>query len=120
MKRRALLNAARSFQTNATPLAAQFQTVGLPADFLTTLGNHIADYETAFSAKGKGAGDMGSATGGLADNAHQAAIALHVLDTVVRNQYKNDAQKLAEWTIASHVEKHTPTPRAKPTAIPAK
>jgi hypothetical protein len=28
--------------------------------------------------------------------------------------------KLAEWATASHVEKHTPVPRAKPSATPAK
>jgi len=36
-----------------------------------------------------------------------------------RNTYKNNPMKLAEWTTASHVEKHTPVAWAK-TAIPAK
>jgi hypothetical protein len=30
---------------------------------------------------------------------------------IVPNTYANDPQKLAEWVIASHVEKHTPVPR---------
>jgi hypothetical protein len=33
---------------------------------------------------------------------------------------KNDPAKLAEWATASHVEKHTPTPRAKPATAPTK
>jgi hypothetical protein len=33
---------------------------------------------------------------------------------------ENNPAKLAEWATASHVEKHTPVPRAKPAAAPAK
>jgi hypothetical protein len=58
------------------------------------------------------------ATSGLEDTAHKAAVALHVLNTLVRNKYKNDPAKLAEWTTASHVEKHTPVPKAKPAPAP--
>jgi hypothetical protein len=42
------------------------------------------------------------------------------MNTVVKNTYKNNPAKLAEWATASHVEKHTPVPRAKPVATPAK
>lgn len=45
-------------------------------------------------------------------------MALHVLNTLVRNKYKNDPAKLAEWTTASRVEKHTPVPKAKPATTP--
>jgi hypothetical protein len=37
----------------------------------------------------------------------------------MHNACKNDPSKLAEWATASHVEKHTPVPRAKPAAAPA-
>jgi len=110
-----ILNAARAFKTDAAAFTAQFISVGLPADFLTTLDGHITDYENAISAKGAGTGQQAQATGGIEDTNHKAAIALHVLNTVVRNTFKNDAAKLAEWVVASHVEKHTPVPRAKPT-----
>ena len=53
------------------------------------------------------------------DTAQKAAVALHVLNTVVKNTCKNDPAKLAEWATASHVEKHTPVPRAKPAPAPA-
>jgi hypothetical protein len=117
-----LLNSARAFLADATPLKAQFLTVSLPAGFLDTLTADIGIYETALAAKGAGKGVRGGATGGIAEAAHNAAIALHVLDTVVKNTYQNDPQKLAEWVIASHVQKHTPVPQAKPApaATPAK
>jgi hypothetical protein len=52
----------------------------------------------------------------LEDSAHKAAVALHVLGTIVKNTCKNNPAKLAEWATASHVEKHPPVPRATPAA----
>ncbi|HTX22213.1 MAG TPA: hypothetical protein VMD27_10210 [Candidatus Aquilonibacter sp.] len=112
----ALLNAARAFQTDAPAFSAQFIGLGLDPNFITNLGTDITNFEAAISAKGAGTGAQAGATGGLEDAAHKAAIALHVLKTIVPNVYKNNPAKLAEWATASHVEKHTPTPRAKPAA----
>jgi hypothetical protein len=115
-----LLNSARAFATDAVAFQAQFVSLGLPATFLTQLGADITAFETAISAKGAALGAQAGATGGLEDTAHKAAVALHVLNTVVKNTYKNNPAKLAEGTTASHVEKHTPVPRAKPATTPAK
>ncbi len=117
----ALLNAARAFQTDAAAFSAQLINLGLPATFLTQLGTDITNFEASISAKGAGVGTQSGATGGLEDTAHQAAVALHVLNTIVKNAYKNNPERLAEWATASHVEKHTPVPRPpKPAAAPAK
>ena len=115
-----LLNSARAFQTDAAAFSAQLISLGLPATFLTQLGTDITAFEASITAKGAGVGAQAGATGGLENTAHQAAIALHVLKTIVPNIYKNNPAKLAEWATASHVEKHTPVPRAKPAAAPAK
>ena len=116
----ALLNSARAFQTDAAAFSAQLISLGLSATFLTQLGTDITAFEASITAKGAGVGAQAGATGGLEDTAHKAAIALHVLKTIVPNIYKNNPAKLAEWATASHVEKHTPVPRAKPAATPAK
>jgi hypothetical protein len=116
----ALLNSARAFQTDAAAFSAQFITLGLDPNFLTHLGTDITDFEAAITAKGAGVGAQAGATGGLEDAAHKAAVALHVLKTIVKNTYKNNPAKLAEWATASHVEKHTPVPRVKAAAAPAK
>ena len=115
----ALLNAARAFQTDAPACSAQLIGLGLDANFVANLGTDIANFETAITAKGAGTGAQAGATGGLEDTAHKAAIALHVLKTIVKNAYKNDPAKLAEWATASHVEKHTPVKRVKPAPAPA-
>jgi hypothetical protein len=116
----ALLNSARAFQTDAAAFSAQLIGLGLAATFLTQLGTDITAFETAISAKGAALGAQVGATSGLEDTTHKAAVALHVLNTIVKNTYKNNPAKLAQWATASHVEKHTPVPRAKPAAAPAK
>ena len=116
----ALLNSARAFQTDAAAFSAQLISLGLPAAFLPQLGTDIANLEDAIKSKGAGVGALAGATGGLENTAHQAAIALHVLKTIVPNICKNNPAKLAEWATASHVEKHTPVPRVKAAAALAK
>jgi hypothetical protein len=114
------LNAARAFQTDAPAFSAAMIGLGLPTTFVTQLGTDITGYENAIAAKGAGQAAQGGATGGIEDATHKAAVALHVLNTIVTNTYKNNPSRLAEWVIASHVEKHTPVPHAKPAAAPAK
>ncbi len=116
----ALLNAARAFAADAAAFQAQLVSVGLAADFITHLNADITAFEAAVTAKGTALGTQAGATGGLEDAAHKAAVALHVLNTIVKNTYKNNPAKLAEWATASHVEKHTPVPKVKPAAAPAK
>ena len=115
----ALLNSARAFAADAAAFSDALISTGLSADFITQLNTDITAFEAAVNAKGAALGTQAGATGGLEAAAHKAAVALHVLGTIVKNTYKNDPAKLAEWATASHVEKHTPVPRAKPAPAPA-
>ena len=115
----AMLNSARAFQIDAPAFSAQLINLGLPTTFLGQLGTDITAFETYISAKGSATGVQAGATGGLEDTAHKAAVALHVLGTIVKNTYKNNPARLAEWATASHVEKHTPVPHAKPAPAPS-
>ena len=116
----ALLNRARAFATDAVPYSTLFVSVGLDPKFIEHLTSDINDFETAITAKGTGTGDQVKATSALEDVADKASIALHVLNTVVKNANKNNPAKLAEWATASHVEKHTPVPQPKPAPAPTK
>jgi hypothetical protein len=114
-----LLNTARAHAADAVAFSAPFITLGLPTDFIAHLNADIAALEAAIGTKGAGQTAQGGATGGIEDTVHKAAIALHVVNTIVRNTYKNNPTRLAEWLVASHVEKHTPVPRPpKPTPPP--
>jgi hypothetical protein len=106
-----LLNTARAFAADAAPFQAQFASLNLAPTFIADLNADIADFETAIKGKGTGKGKKAGATTGLGKIIHDAGIALHVLNTIVPNTYANNPAKLAEWVIASHVEKHTPKSR---------
>ncbi len=106
-----LLNTARAFVTDTAPFSAQLIELKLAPTFIADLTADIAAFETAIQGKGTGKGKKAGATTGLGKTIHDAGIALHVLNTVVPNTYKNDPTKLAEWVVASHIEKHTPVPR---------
>lgn len=109
----ALLNAARAFAADAVPFSAQFIQLGLPAGFIATLNADITALETANTAKAGGVETKSGATGGIAQTIHDATTAMQVLDTVVRNTYRNNATALAAWITASHVER-PPQHAAKP------
>lgn len=53
-------------------------------------------------------------TGGLFDAAHRGMANGRKLNAIVRVKYDNDPQKLAAWTVASHLEK-APKAAAAPT-----
>lgn len=115
----ALLNAARAFAADAVAFQDQFVSIGLAADFITSLNADITAFEAAVKDKSSALGTQVGATGALEDTAHQVTVALHVLNTIVRNTFKNDPAKLAEWATASHVVKHTPVAKSKAEATAA-
>ncbi len=115
----ALLNSARAYAADAAPFEAQFISLNIEPDFIAHLNTSITALESALATKTAGQGDEAVATGGLADATHKAAIALRVLGTIVPNKYKKNPAVLAEWATASHIEKHTPVPRAPKPAKPA-
>ncbi len=113
----ALLNSARAFAADAVTYSAALISVGLPATFIADLNADIADFEGLITTKGTALVGRVGATGGLADAAQSAATALHALKNIVPKIYKNNPTKLAEWSTASHVDKHTPIPRP-PAPVP--
>jgi hypothetical protein len=106
-----LLNVARAFAADAMPFQAQFIDLKLAPTFIADLNKDIGDFEKSIQGKKTGKGKKVGATTGLSKTIRDAGIALHVLNTIVPNTYKNDPTKLAKWVVASHVEKHTPVPR---------
>ena len=112
----ALLDTARAFAKDALPLKTQFLSLKLPANFLENLTAHTTAFEAAGTTKSDGVGDQVGGTTGIGTTLHDAVIALHVLDTLVRNTYANNPMILAEWLTASHVERvshHAPQARAR-------
>jgi hypothetical protein len=117
-----LLNAARAFVTNATPLAAEFIKHELPANFLAELEADITDLEQAISAKHHNTEAHVSATAAIDTALESGLNALRKLDAIVRNKFHNDTAILAAWESASHaphhVRKAAPPPPPTPDPLP--
>lgn len=112
-----LLNAARAFHRDATPLSAQFIAHELPADFLENLNSAIEALEAAISSQGSSVGGYVAAGAAIEDAISRALDLVRKLDAIVRNKYANDPAILAEWTSASHTQrapKHQKSPLPPP------
>ena len=115
-----LLNAARAFAADATPLSAQFISHELPPDFLADLNTDIADLEAAILHQTSGVGGHISAGVAIDEAIDAGMVLVRKLDAIVRNRYADDPATLAEWTSASHTERaprrSQPTAPAQPNA----
>ena len=124
-----LLNAARTFLANASPLKAAFIREEMPTDFLERLTTAISDFEMAINEANRTKGSKVSAHEAQDDDLSEAISILRKLDAVVRNKFAHDRAMLAEWTSASHIERHSsskppdnpppPTPTAPPSSDPS-
>jgi len=105
-----LLNAARAFARNALPLKAQFIAHEMPEDFLEDLAADIAAFEAAVAKQSDARGSHVAAGEVLDDLFGEGTELQRDLDGFMRNKFANNAEVLAEWTRASHVER---APRRK-------
>jgi hypothetical protein len=116
-----LINVARAFHADATPLKTQFIAHELPADFLEDLQADIAALESAISDQSSGVGSHVAASAAIDDAIARGIEIVRKLDAIVRNKYANNPAVLAEWTSASHTERaprRTPSPSTSSTPTP--
>lgn len=102
-----LLSAARSFLANATPLKAAFVREELPADFLEELTASIQEFDTALNEATRSKGTKVSARAAQDHDIGKGMSLLRQLDVVITNKFRSNPAVLAEWTSASHVERHS-------------
>jgi hypothetical protein len=100
-----LMNAARAFLADATPLKAQFIAHEMPADFLEDLQSDIDAMLAAINSQSSGVGSHVAANAALDDAMDRGNDLCRKLDAIVRNKYANNPAVLAEWTSASHTER---------------
>lgn len=111
-----LLNAARSFLSDAELMKAQFIGYGLSADFLDDLTDDIAAFEQAVGEKNTASNSQIAATAAIDEQIERGMIAVRRLRAIVPNIYRDNASKLAAWTSASHVES-APQKREPPAPV---
>lgn len=100
-----LLIAANAFLADATPLKDAFIEYGLDATFLTDLQNYITNIEATDQVGDTKSGESAGSTAGLSDAANRGMKNSRRADAIVRIKFGDDPQKLAAWTVASHLER---------------
>jgi hypothetical protein len=100
-----ILNRARAFITNATPIATEFTTRCLPATFPADLQAAIEAVEAAGTHKANALAAQTAATAGLAAAIKRLLSIQRELNAIMRNLYSQDPASLAAWTTASHIQR---------------
>jgi hypothetical protein len=113
-----LIDAARAAHADAAPLQAAFISHEMPADFLASLVQHIADLEASMTKQSGGVGTRISANTAIDETISSGMVIVRKLDAVVRNKYRGQPATLAEWTSTSHTER-SPKRKASPTTQPS-
>jgi hypothetical protein len=116
-----LINTARAFAQDATPLAASFISYGLAQSFLADLNTAITEFEQAINKQNAARDTHVTATTAIDEALERGINIVRQLDAIVRNKYADDAPQLAAWESASHIERSpqrseqtTPQPTTPP------
>ena len=99
------INRARAYIEEATPLAAEFTSRGLPADFTETLDAAVTRVESAIDRQNAALGAQTTASAAVKAAQQQLVDAVREFSPIVRNTLRDDPAALAAWESASHVER---------------
>lgn len=110
-----LLSTARAFAADALPLKDEFIRHSLLGNFLDKLNEHIEAFEQAIDRQQRSRRERIAATAALEEAIERGVNKVRQLDAVVRNKFRNDAARLAEWESARHTER---APAAAPPPEP--
>lgn len=100
-----ILATARAYHADSVDLVDEFNGCGLEGNFRETLMAQITKVEQHDTKADSGVAKRGGATAGLSDAAQRGMKNSRKMDSIVRIKYENIPQKIAEWEIASHLEK---------------
>jgi hypothetical protein len=112
------LERADSFVADAPANAADFSKYALTAQFFTDLAADVAEFRDSWHQQADG-----KRTGVGATAEQEAAIEEMLenraeLDRVLKNHFRNDPVKLAEWLTASHIERRRRDNQNQPGGTP--
>lgn len=117
----AIVNAARIYLTSAQPIQADVVAYGLPAGFWTDLQTDLEHFEERAAQTDTATQGRIGATNALDNAVAASAKSVDALDAAVRNVFRGNSAKLAEWRHAKTIERGNihRTPPAAPAVNPA-
>jgi hypothetical protein len=101
---RTLIATARAFADAAVPHAGLFAEYGLPAAFISDLRSLSDSLEHYISLQAAGVGTRVNSKASAEESLQRLNELVERLDTVVRNKYRGDPDKLATWGRARRIE----------------
>jgi len=99
------IEVAHAFADKGTPIEAEFTEYGLPAGTFQELTDDTAALEQASRQQGAAGTTKVGANARLDEVLKGILDQRRKIDVVARNIFADNAQKLAEWLTASHVER---------------
>jgi hypothetical protein len=112
-----LVATAKTFAVEAEANKQFFLERGMPADFIAALQNKTADFETAIIASQTALRERVGVNASFDQPLKLAKEAVRNLDPIVRRVYAANPQKLAQWIVASHVERNHAKPPIPPIPV---
>ena len=100
-----LIDTARSFVAEATPLKADFVGRGLPDTFIEDLEAKIEAFEASIQESSTAKIERVGTNASFKPSLDACREAVADVDPIVKMVYRTNAQKRAEWLVVSHVER---------------
>ena len=113
-----LLNAARAFVLDATPLKDNFIRHEMPADFLEQLTGLITAFDQATSQKTAAVSTHVAARLTIEEEVGRGMQSVRQLDAIIRNKFNGDPVVLSAWVRASHVARKSRKDEEEEVEIP--
>lgn len=118
MSYQALIESAESFVADAAAHREEFARRGLPAQFFTELTTDVAEFrqitQQQADAKRTSVGTTAETEAILEDSLETRA----ELNIALKNHFRRDPVKLAEWLTAQHIERRRSNPQNPPSPNP--
>lgn len=109
-----LIELARTFVQNATPLAAEFESRLMPANFIAKLEQDIDAFERALQVQRQGMETKIRAGAAIETTIRAGMDAVRELDSMVRNVYGSDPATLTLWARSIRVRRTASSPAPRP------
>lgn len=100
-----LIAKAASFHADSADIEAELTAAGLTANARTTLLDLKAEFQQAALAHDTAEEKHAEASGGMTESFRKIMEYSRSRDKSVRLKYRDNAAKLAAWTVASHLER---------------
>ncbi|MFL6255582.1 MAG: hypothetical protein ACJ74T_11260 [Pyrinomonadaceae bacterium] len=112
------LETARAFIAAGTIFKPLFLGRAMPDDFLEGLAGAVENFESAVEDYNLHSRNASAATAMLEDACEQVLAIRRELDPIVRNTFRNDPEKLAQWESASHLERPAKRAASRKSNVP--